>query len=171
MRLAIRGTNIRITESIRAAVIRNVLKISMILRDPEISVKLAVLPDGQKAEITVSVPGCVLHAEKKKDSLYDAIDEAGEKIVRQAGRYRKKVIDAGRRKKAGQSESSCKNASEITRIYELDSRPMPADEAVEQLKATGASFMVFRDADTDGVCTVYARKDGTFGLIVPGGER
>lgn len=169
MRLVIRGTNIGITDSTRAAVIRNMLKLNPVIGSPEISVILSDFPDGQKkAAVTASAPGYVLHAEAKENSLCNAIDRAGESIFRQAKRYREKT--AGIQEPLAESTEPYQDTNEITRIYVLDGKPMPADKAVERLKTSGENFMVFKDADTNDVCTVYARKDGSFGLIVPGGE-
>ena len=39
-----------------------------------------------------------------------------------------------------------------------------------QLEASGDSFMIFRDRESDNVCVVYKRKDGNFSLIETTGK-
>jgi len=45
-------------------------------------------------------------------------------------------------------------------------KPMSVEEAILQMNLLGHQFFVFRDAETEGPCVVYRRKDGDYGLIV-----
>jgi putative sigma-54 modulation protein len=44
-------------------------------------------------------------------------------------------------------------------------KPMSVDEAAMQLEISNDTFMVFSNADTQNVSVLYAKKDGTLGLI------
>ena len=44
---------------------------------------------------------------------------------------------------------------------------MSVDEAVMQLELIDDDFLVFSNADTQQVNVIYARDDGTYGLIEP----
>jgi putative sigma-54 modulation protein len=45
---------------------------------------------------------------------------------------------------------------------------MSVDEAAMQLDARDNEFLVFLNAETDGVNVIYKRKNGDYGLIDPG---
>ncbi|MCF6286677.1 MAG: sigma 54 modulation/S30EA ribosomal C-terminal domain-containing protein, partial [Candidatus Hydrogenedentes bacterium] len=50
----------------------------------------------------------------------------------------------------------------------LSMKPMSVDEATLQLELVeDQTFLVFSNADTSEVNVLYAREDGTFGLIEP----
>ena len=53
------------------------------------------------------------------------------------------------------------------RVKTFPFKPMTAEEAILQMNLIGHSFYAFTDADTEEVCVVYKRKEGSYGLIVP----
>ncbi len=69
---------------------------------------------------------------------------------------------------AALEESEDDQTPRIVRTKEIQVKPMYSDEAVEQMELLGHDFFVFRDADTDQINVVYRRKDGHYGLLVPG---
>jgi putative sigma-54 modulation protein len=42
---------------------------------------------------------------------------------------------------------------------------MTEEDAALQMELVGHSFFVYRDADTGGVCVLYRRRDGDYGVI------
>jgi putative sigma-54 modulation protein len=46
-------------------------------------------------------------------------------------------------------------------------KPMPVDEAMNQMELLGHDFFLFVDADTDRLNLLYRRDDGNYGLIEP----
>ena len=48
-------------------------------------------------------------------------------------------------------------------------KPMSLDDALLALSDASQNFLVFRNADSDGVAILYRRPDGDFGLIEPEG--
>jgi putative sigma-54 modulation protein len=46
-------------------------------------------------------------------------------------------------------------------------KPMTVEEAALELEGQKASFLVFRDANTEAVNVLYRRADGQFALIEP----
>jgi putative sigma-54 modulation protein len=48
-------------------------------------------------------------------------------------------------------------------------KPMSLDDALLTLSGAAQNFLVFRNADSDGVAILYRRPDGDFGLIEPEG--
>jgi putative sigma-54 modulation protein len=59
------------------------------------------------------------------------------------------------------------------RIKRFDMVPMFEEDAITQMVELGHAFFVFLNAENDHICVVYARRDGTYGLIEPivGGRR
>jgi putative sigma-54 modulation protein len=55
----------------------------------------------------------------------------------------------------------------IVRNKEFELFPMTVEEAIMQMNLLGHQFFVFFNDETGNVCVVYARKDGTYGLINP----
>ena len=53
------------------------------------------------------------------------------------------------------------------RVKSFPVKPMSVEEAILQMNLLKHQFYVFRDAETEEVCVVYARKNGGYGLIVP----
>ena len=47
---------------------------------------------------------------------------------------------------------------------------MSVEEAVLQMNLLNHQFYMFKDADTDDISLVYKRKDGRYGLLIPGDE-
>jgi putative sigma-54 modulation protein len=46
-------------------------------------------------------------------------------------------------------------------------KPMPIDEAINQMELLGHDFFLFIDADTERLNLLYRRGDGDYGLIEP----
>ena len=46
-------------------------------------------------------------------------------------------------------------------------KPMPVDEAINQMELLGHDFFLFVDADTERLNLLYRRDDGNYGLIEP----
>lgn len=42
---------------------------------------------------------------------------------------------------------------------------MTAEEAIMQMNLLNHEFFVFEDQDSEQICVVYKRKDGSYGLI------
>ena len=56
----------------------------------------------------------------------------------------------------------------VVRRKEFDLKPMSVEEAILQMNLIGHEFFVFQDDKSGETCVVYARRDGDYGLIVPG---
>ena len=56
---------------------------------------------------------------------------------------------------------------QIVRVKRFAIKPMPAEEAVEQMDLLGHNFFIFVSQQTGAVNLVYKRNDGNYGLIEP----
>ena len=57
--------------------------------------------------------------------------------------------------------------SKIVRRKTFPVRPMSEEDAAIQMELLGHSFFAFMNIDTNSICVLYARKDGTLGLLEP----
>jgi putative sigma-54 modulation protein len=55
----------------------------------------------------------------------------------------------------------------VVRIKRFDMVPMFEEDAIAQMNELGHEFFVFLNAENERICVVYARVDGTYGLIEP----
>ena len=56
----------------------------------------------------------------------------------------------------------------IVRIKKYEFKPMTTQDAILNMETLGHDFYVFLNADDNKICTVYKRKDGGYGMVVPG---
>jgi putative sigma-54 modulation protein len=145
------------------------------------------------AQITLHTRRHILRAEERASEPTKAVDEAVDKLVRQVRRYHDKRTNRKRRMPTaevigeiaaarGQAADDSYNDDEMDRDGESDDgersngvvrtkrfsvKPMPVDEAIEQLELLGHDFYLFHNADEDQVNLLYRRRDGSFGLLAP----
>lgn len=55
----------------------------------------------------------------------------------------------------------------VLRVKRIPVKPISVEEAIEQIDLLGHDFYVFLNEATEGVCVLYRRHDGGFGLIQP----
>jgi hypothetical protein len=55
----------------------------------------------------------------------------------------------------------------VVRAARYAVKPMSVEDAAQQIESTDDTFLVFRNATTQGVSILYRRKDGNLGLIEP----
>ncbi len=112
----------------------------------------------------------VIAKEEAKD-MQQSIDNAVEKIERQLKKHKEKI----RGHKAGAksvdlSTTAPADVEEATDSRIVETRravlkPMSLDDAILELESSKHVFFLFRDIASEGVCVVYRREDGRYGLI------
>jgi putative sigma-54 modulation protein len=134
----------------------------------------------QIAEVTVRTKGPVLRVRESAEDMYTAIDQAARKLERQARRYRdRRKSHAGRPAldelapppPPGEMAGPSEDAEDEPRLMKrkiFDMKPMSPDEAALSMEMLGHEFYVFRNEADGEINVVYRRRDGNFGLIVPG---
>ncbi|ADU31832.1 ribosome hibernation-promoting factor, HPF/YfiA family [Evansella cellulosilytica] len=185
MNFNIRGENLEITPALRDYVEKKVGKLDKYFESPlksDVNVKMSVLNNNQKVEITIPMVKLLLRAEEKHSDMYAAIDLVIEKLERQIRKHKTKV-----NKKFRQDDSlkymfkneleplqeevkvavEDEDEFEIVRTKRFDLKPMDAEEAVLQMDMLGHNFFVFSNAISGSTNVVYKRKDGRYGLIEP----
>ena len=173
MRFTISGKNLELTPRLQEMVISKLSKLERYFQDnTEVQVTLSVEKDRQKIEVTIPMKGTTIRAEEISTDMYASIDMVQETIERQLRRHKHRLID---RYQSGftpayleeETEEEDEDAIKIIRTKHFALKPMDPEEACLQMEMLGHSFYMFRDSETDQVCVVYKRKNGTYGLIEP----
>jgi len=173
------GRNYELDDRVRRYTAGKLGKLEKFLHEPvEIRVTLEVEKHRQIADIHVSHRGGVLQATEETLDMSDAINQAVEKVEKQARRSRKKVVGKRRRPDRGNGyswplavvERESLGTGAVPRVIKstlLQIKPMTIDEAALQLESSKNDFFVFRDATSDRVSVLYKRRDNNYGLIAP----
>ena len=125
------------------------------------------------AEITVSVDGLILRAEENSNDLYLSIDRAADKLESQIRRYRTKLGKRVREARAEVPEEVVEPTFQqevnydVVRVKKFSVKPMDVDDAITQMELLGHNFFLFMNAESDSMCVLYRRNDGSYGLLVP----
>jgi putative sigma-54 modulation protein len=108
--------------------------------------------------------------------MYSTIDMVLDKVEAQLRRMREKIKDRSKKARGNKVQMNFLAYENLmgeigptivgTDAYEP--KPMSVDEAALQLNTLDNEFLVFLNAETEGVNVIYKRKNGDFGLIDPG---
>ena len=174
MKFIIVGKNIDVTPSLRESVENKLGKLERYFTpDTEIHVTLSVQREHQKIEVTIPVKGNIIRSEQESTDMYVSIDLVEEVIERQLRKYKNKLVAKHQEgnnfnKEFFETEEILDDGEiKIVRSKKFGIKPMFPEDACVQMELLGHNFFVFCNAETDEVCVVYRRKDGTFGLIEP----
>ena len=125
-------------------------------------------------EVTMVAGSTILRGEERGETLVAAIDKVAETMVRQVEHFKGRVYDRKRRgPSAIRTTAPAGAASEeetvppaIVRVKRFPLKPMPVEEAIDQMELLGHDFFLF--LSNEGVVNlVYRRNDGNYGLIEP----
>lgn len=190
--LVVKGKNLDVSQPLHSYVEKKIGKLDHHL-DKITAVTVELSKEARKAsnerqvvQVTMQLNGQTLRAEETSADMYAAIDVVIDKLERSLERYksklyRKDTIRKERREKARivSHEEALAEAAEvgaaegisdesgITHTKRFQIKPMSADEATEQMELLGHDFYIFYNEDTAGVCVVYKRRTGTYGLLIP----
>jgi putative sigma-54 modulation protein len=101
-----------------------------------------------------------------------AIDRVVDALSKRIERYKGKLYDKNRgvsfaRQGAAIEEEEIEPPKRVVKTKRFLVKPMPIDEAMNQMELLGHDFFLFVDADTDRLNLLYRRDDGNYGLIEP----
>jgi len=121
-------------------------------------------------QITVNSKGTLLRAEHRAEDLFQAVDKTVATMQRQIEHYKGKHYDKGRGNSLAKGDFSAEaleSQPRLTKNKRFIVKPMPPDEAIDQMELLGHDFFLFYNIDSDGINLVYRRRDGNYGLIEP----
>lgn len=174
MKFIIIGKNIEVTSGLKESIESKLGKLERYFTpDTEIHVALSVQREHQKIEVTIPVKGNIIRSEQESNDMYVSIDLVEEVIERQLRKYKNKLVARHQEGNNFNAElfeaddTADEDEIKIVRTKKFGIKPMFPEDACVQMELLGHNFFVFCNAETDEVCVVYRRKDGTFGLIEP----
>jgi putative sigma-54 modulation protein len=171
MKTTCTGRKVALKDSFVERVEKRLRKLDKFFGDEaEASVTVMVEKKFQKAEITVRDRGFVARAERSAEKMEEAFDAAADILTKNIVKNRKRLAE--RLQRAVPAEDDFPFEAEEERYHLIREKrfvvkPSTADEAILQMNMLGHSFYLFRDADTDEINAVYARKDGSYGVLIP----
>ncbi|MDD4635897.1 MAG: sigma 54 modulation/S30EA ribosomal C-terminal domain-containing protein, partial [Dehalococcoidales bacterium] len=110
------------------------------------------------------------------ESIQSAMDKALPITERQFERWKGKLEDRGKNAlptgvaMAPVSDSEHVAPTErkpIVKVKRFAIKPMPVDEAADQMELLRHDFFLFTNSENNKVNLLYRRKDGNYGLITP----
>lgn len=189
MKLTVTGRRVAVSDAAREAIVRKVRRLDRVLNDSAVSAQCVIAQERQQfvCELTVHARGDhTLHAVARHDRMPSAVLAAVEKVSQQAHRLsdrwktrrrpgrQTRAAALGVEPQAGLLDAQDRsfdgpNRPRVVRTRNRAVKPMSLDDALLTLSDGSQSFLVFRNADSDGVAILYRRPDGDFGLIEPEG--
>jgi putative sigma-54 modulation protein len=171
MKYNIRGKNVDITEGIENHLISKLSKLDKYLKDSDditANVLARVYDTEQKIEVTIPTKLFTLRIEERHPDLYSAIDHAADKLERQIRKHKTKIEHHEGGFKAfnlSMMESGEETEENVVRNKKVTLRPMSLDDAIIQMELLHHDFFLYHDSDVNGVCVVYKRKNGDYGVL------
>jgi putative sigma-54 modulation protein len=174
MKITVSGKNVEVTNALRNAVEKKLLKLDKYFNpDVEAKATLSVQKNRQIIEVTIPFNGVILRGEEANEDMYASIDLVEEKLEKQIQKQKTKIErrtygDALKYQfipKMDDAEEDDEPAIVKTKRFAM--KPMSAEEAVLQMELLGHSFFVYASAENNEVNVIYKRKDGNYGLIEP----
>ena len=179
MKLQVVGkNNVEVSETVRAYVEKKVARLGRYLPTLdggkiEISREGAKLPEQRfTVQATLESRGTLIRAQEKSKNMRTAIDKVVDVLSKRIERYKGKLYDKSRgtsfaRQGAAVEEEEIEAPKKVVKTKHFLVKPMPVDEAMNQMELLGHNFFLFLDADTERLNLLYRRDDGNYGLIEP----
>lgn len=170
--------NIEVSETLKLYVERKINKLSRYLpiideSKVEISHEGAKLPEQRFiVQVTLDSRGVLIRAQEKSKDIRTAVDKVVDVLSKRIERYKGKLYDKGRgtsfaRQGAAIEAEEIESSKRVVKSKHFLVKPMPVDEAINQMELLGHDFFLFIDADTERLNLLYRRKSGDYGLIEP----
>ena len=170
--------NVEVSETLETYVERKIGKLDRYLPaigegKVEISREGAKLPEQRFiVQVTLDSKGVLIRAQEKSKDIRTAIDKVVNVLSKRIERYKGKLYYKGRgislaRQGAAIEAEEIEAPKKLVKTKHFLIKPMPVDEAINQMELLGHDFFLFIDADTERLNLLYRRKDGNYGLIEP----
>jgi putative sigma-54 modulation protein len=124
----------------------------------------------QRVDVTCTLNGVVINVHEVMNDMYAAVDSVVDKLEGRLKRYRDKVKRYREERPKASSAGPEEGVGNIIVMRTIEAKPMDPEEAMMQLRASGNSFIIFRDTERGNVCVMYKRRDGNFNLIETAGR-
>ena len=170
--------NLEVSETIKSYIEKKIGKLGRYLPTisegkVEISHESAKMPEQRfTVQVTLDSKVSLIRAQEKSKDIRTAIDKVEDVLSKRIERYKGKLYDKGRgtsfaRQEAAIEAEEIEASKRVMKIKHFLVKPMPVDEAINQMELLGHDFFLFLDADTERLNLLYRRKSGGYGLIEP----
>lgn len=170
--------NVEVPETIREYANKKISKLSRYLPTisegkVEISEERTKLPEQRfTVQVTLGSKGTLIRAQEKAKDIRTAIDKVVDALTSRIERYKGKLYRQGKRislarQGAIEEAEELEAPKKVVKSKHFLVKPMPVDEAINQMELLGHDFFLFINAETDKLDLLYRRKDGNYGLIEP----
>jgi putative sigma-54 modulation protein len=191
MKTTVKARNIEITDQMRSQIDRKLRRLDRVAHPAaEANLELTAnasraADDSNLAEVTLVSDGSVLRSASHGPSMIAALDRLVDKLERQLIRARERprsvrdrhadAAHAALEQATGESgpiglgepEPGPRAQPSVVKIKRFDMVPMFEEDAIDRMEELGHAFFVFLNAEGGGVCVVYRRGEGGYGLIEP----
>lgn len=187
MNVTVTGRHMEMTDALKAYIQTGLEKVESHFDNAfEADVVLDVEKHRHIAEVNLHANGVRIHSKEASSDMYASVDAALAKLEKQIRKYKDRInrhqprtareardyhhaiISMDGEEGAEVTETSVAVAHRIVQREKLSMKPMSVEEATMQLELVeDQPFLVFSNADTSEVNVLYAREDGTYGLIEP----
>jgi len=186
MNITVTGRHMEMTDALKAYIQNGLAKVeSHFDKAFEADVVLDVEKHRHIAEVNLHANGVRIHSRETSSDMYASVDAALVKLEKQIRKFKDRInrhqprtareardyhhailtpeipVDVPR-------EEAAYDSHRVVHREKFQMKPMSVDEAMMQLELVeDQPFLVFSNAETSEVNVLYAREDGTFGLIEP----
>ena len=176
MRVDVTGRHVEITAPLRTLITQRLAKLERVLNDNALSAHVILTKEKyrHRTEMVIHARGDHIMRGLGEGNAWPAsVRQAAEKIAQQAqtlkGKWAERKSRAARRRPAadGGAEAALQGRARIVRATKYVVKPMTIEDAALRVEQQPETFVVFRNAETEGISILYRRKDGTLGLIEP----
>jgi len=122
-------------------------------------------------QVTLESNGVIIRAQEHADDMRSAIDRVSDALTNRITRYKGKRFERSKESVRKMEpileldESATEEPHRVVKTKRFTVKPMPVDEATEQMELLGHDFFLFINSETGNTNLVYKRKDGHYGLI------
>ncbi|MDA0987969.1 MAG: ribosome-associated translation inhibitor RaiA [Chloroflexi bacterium] len=183
----IRGKNLTVSESSKSYITKKLDRLSRLLDNiGEARVELTMentrsQQDRIVAQITLNFNGTILRGEERAPTINAAIDAVAETLDGRVRRLKGRMYKSEQVRKSEKSatirdpqateirqdEESSVESNGLARVKRFIMKPMPVDEAKNQMELLGHDFFFFYNIDTSEYNVLYRRVNGGYGLLEP----
>jgi putative sigma-54 modulation protein len=188
VRTTLKARNLELSERLRTQIDRKLRRLDRIAHpDAEATVELIANASrandaSHVAEVTLVTNGSVMRSVSAGATPMAALDTLLDKLERQMVKAKEKprsthlraadetqevLAREAVRSVASDAEMGREQIPSVVRIKRFDMEPMFEEDAIARMEELGHSFFVFLNAENERICVLYARRDGTYGLIEP----
>lgn len=173
MKITVVGRQMNVYEDMKLLIEKKVSKLDKFFAgNGDATVTLSCKRNEKNMEITIFAGNTIFRSEVSAESFRDALDEATGNIERQIRknktRLEKRMRGFAFDAPADEFDDTPADDETIIRTKTYPQKPMSPEEAILQMNLLGHQFFVFNDDQTGETCVVYSRRDGNYGLLVPG---